>query len=308
MEKLEDTGERLIPEIHPGELDSGAHLVRYRSVLELVAGRRVLDIACGTGYGTQLMATTAKHVHGVDYSADSIAYAKGHYAATNAAYLEGDALAIPLKDHSVDVVVSFETIEHIPDYQGYLKEIKRVLVPGGTVVVSTPNRPESPRGNHYHLKEFTRPELERLLRRSFDHVEMYFQGVWFATGVFGLAKYEGQWQDPLEVVKSVNQSEEKVAYLFAVCSDGELAAPAPALTLASPWSARRQQYHEEVQQELIDDLRVQVTAAKRDLGLDRQELHDRYEEMRREHHRVVTSKGWRAYVWFKGLSKRLGKN
>src|SRR4029079_919113 len=108
--ELEFTGERYVPGT-TGEI-AHEHWHRYAFVRAFVAGRRVLDVACGEGYGSALLCDTAAHVTGVDIDTRTLAHARATYAGrANLAFVEGSAAALPLPDPCVDVVVSFETIE-----------------------------------------------------------------------------------------------------------------------------------------------------------------------------------------------------
>jgi ubiquinone/menaquinone biosynthesis C-methylase UbiE len=119
---MKDTGERLIPEGHHQTLTYGEHISRYLSVTDVVKDKVVLDIASGTGYGTQLIAKTAKKVYGVDYSPEAIEYSKQNHSSDNVEFKVGDAHNIPMDDKSVDVVVSLETIEHLKDPAKFLHQ------------------------------------------------------------------------------------------------------------------------------------------------------------------------------------------
>ena len=158
------TGERYVPEIGgPIELE---HLHRYMLAASLVRGKRVLDIASGEGYGSDLLALSARSVFGVDISEEAVAHAGSRYRRPNLEYRVGSAADIPIADASVDAVVSFETIEHHDQHEKMLAEIKRVLAPGGLLVMSSPNRhyysvvPNY--SNPYHVKELFTEELDRL--------------------------------------------------------------------------------------------------------------------------------------------------
>ena len=132
------TRERLVPTLAGGI--ACEHLHRYAIAREVVAGRDVLDIACGEGYGSALLAQSAKSVVGVDVDPNAVAHAASKYGGGNARFLHGECVAIPAGEASVDVVVSFETIEHISEHEVFLSEIRRVLRPGGLVIISTPER------------------------------------------------------------------------------------------------------------------------------------------------------------------------
>ena len=152
------------------------HVERYRFAKDFARGKRVLDIACGEGYGAAALAKAgALSVVGVDISADVCDQARYTYGIDARA---GDALAIPLPDRSIDLVVSFETIEHVEDPAGFLRECARVLIPEGMIVVSTPNRPIYSSGgkkNPFHRIEFDEIEFLELLSSKFRHVQLYTQ-------------------------------------------------------------------------------------------------------------------------------------
>jgi SAM-dependent methyltransferase len=141
-----------------------------------VAGKRVLDIACGEGYGTAaLLRAGAASVIGVDVSAETCAHAARRYGIEARV---GDAQKIPLPDASVDVVVSFETIEHVPRPDLFLDECARVLAPGGRLIVSTPNREtyhEYAPDNPFHVREMSEAEFRAALGTRFGEIRMFTQ-------------------------------------------------------------------------------------------------------------------------------------
>ena len=162
------------------------HLERYRFARQFVKGKAVLDIASGEGYGSNLLAKAgASTVTGVDIAEDAINHAAHRYQQQGLTFRVGNAQAIDLPDASVDVVVSFETIEHLPDYRAYLAEVRRVLRPGGIYLVSTPNRlrespgfgPDQAVPNPFHIREFTREELLPVLSDHFAINGVYGQGL-----------------------------------------------------------------------------------------------------------------------------------
>jgi ubiquinone/menaquinone biosynthesis C-methylase UbiE len=172
------TGERFIPGTR-GEIWI-EHWHRYHFASRWSAGRRVLDIACGEGYGSALLARNAGHVTGVDVSLEAVEHARLAYSALrNAEFRQGSCTRIPLPDASVELVVSFETIEHIEEQDAFVDEIARVLAPDGVVLMSCPNKAEytDKRGfrNEFHVKELYRAELEALLRTRFAHSDWYGQ-------------------------------------------------------------------------------------------------------------------------------------
>ena len=177
-DELPFTGERFVPGA-AGEIWY-EHWHRYHFVAPLVAGRDVLDIACGEGYGSALIARHAARVTGADISAAAVAHARSRYAAQpNVQFREADCAALPFADASFDVVVSFETLEHIPAQEAFLDEVRRVLRPGGFVVLSCPNKAEysdqRDHVNEFHLKELYRDELAALVGARFPHAAWYGQ-------------------------------------------------------------------------------------------------------------------------------------
>ena len=165
--------ERIVPdETEPGIV--ALHLKRYEFARRYCDGLDVLDAGCGVGYGSAFLAETARRVVGVDRDEDAIAYARRRYPRPNVEFATGDLLALDRPDDDFDVVCSFETIEHLPDQRAFLVEVRRVLRPGGTFVVSTP-RPGTAGENPHHARELTGAELEELLRGAFSEVELYGQ-------------------------------------------------------------------------------------------------------------------------------------
>jgi SAM-dependent methyltransferase len=157
------------------------HWHRYAAAAPLAAGRRVLDAACGEGYGSYLLAAHAAQVTGVDIDASTIDHARARYARDNLAYEPASVTALPMADASLDLIVSFETIEHLSNQREMLAEFRRVLAPGGALVVSSPNRPVYNEAggmpNHFHVKELDRAELKALLDAGFPQQAWHGQRV-----------------------------------------------------------------------------------------------------------------------------------
>ena len=180
-EQLDFTGERFVPGIKDDKLKI-EHYQRYLSVRELVKDKVVLDIACGEGYGSDMLASAAQRVIGIDIDRDVVEHAAKRYAhRNNLQYLQGTAESIPLEAASVDVVVSFETIEHMTEQSQYafLDEIERVLKKDGVLIISTPNKAVySDRyqyKNEFHVKEFYHDDFWNFLHEKFAYVQLFFQ-------------------------------------------------------------------------------------------------------------------------------------
>ena len=171
------TGERLTTETG-GQVEI-EHLHRYFFARSLCRGLDVLDVASGEGYGAALLAQVARSVVGVEIAEDTVEHARAAYGAPGLTFLHGDARRIPCADGSFDAVVSFETLEHFYEHGEFMAEVRRVLRPGGLLVISSPERDVySPAGgtpNPYHVHELTHAEFGTLLRANFDHVSMYAQ-------------------------------------------------------------------------------------------------------------------------------------
>lgn len=186
---MEFTGERYVP-TEGGEIRH-EHLHRYAWCAPLARGLDVLDIACGEGYGSAMLAKMARSVMGVDISEEAVAHARGEYAdVANLQFLTGDAAEIPLADASVDAVISFETIEHHARQREMLSEIHRILRPGGFLVMSSPNRVvySELAGHHngFHVKELDFAEFDELLRGQFEKVQYFGQRLVVGSAIFDL--------------------------------------------------------------------------------------------------------------------------
>ena len=179
---MEFTGERFIPgAVEPNHEMRVEHLHRYSAVQHLAAGKVVLDAACGEGYGSALLADVAAQVHGIDVSHDAVAHAHSTYRSATLDFRQASVASLPFGDATFDLVVSFETIEHVdgPTQEKFLDEIRRVLKPDGLLLISTPDKliyTDSPGAhNEFHVKEFYREDFRSFLSRAFPWVEFFDQ-------------------------------------------------------------------------------------------------------------------------------------
>lgn len=193
---LRNDGERMLPELAAPNT-YWAHIYRYRFASRFVATRDVLDIACGEGYGSySLIQAKAASVIGVDISVDTCAHARDKYGIDARV---GSAESIPLPSNSVDVVISFETVEHVTNPCKFVAECGRVLRKRGMLIISTPNRVVySPSGKHndFHCNEMVFPEFRELLSTQFRRVEYFTQmpasaGLW---SLRSLAARNSRWK------------------------------------------------------------------------------------------------------------------
>ena len=176
----EFTGERVIPGLVDVDLWN-EHISRYTFAARLARRKRVLDVGCGAGYGTAELAQTAREATGIDVSAEAVEYAQTHYGQVNVRFEVGSATEMPFVDASFDLVVAFEVIEHLENWQQLLTEARRVLAPGGQLVVSTPNKlyyaesREQSGPNPFHTHEFEIEEFRGALAEVFPHVSMFLE-------------------------------------------------------------------------------------------------------------------------------------
>ena len=176
----EFTGERVIPGLVDADLFN-EHISRYKFAARLIPkGGEILDLGCGTGYGTvELFGGTS--IVGADVSAEAVAYARANYGREGVTFLEASCEALPLTDHQFDLITCFEVIEHLENWRGLLAEAQRLLRPGGSFVVSTPNKAyyAETRGktgpNPFHTHEFEYAEFESALKEYFPHVRIWSQ-------------------------------------------------------------------------------------------------------------------------------------
>ncbi|HEV2538427.1 MAG TPA: glycosyltransferase [Frateuria sp.] len=188
------TGERYVP-TEAGEIRH-EHLHRYAWCAHLVEGKDVLDIACGEGYGSAMLARSARTVLGVDIADAAVQHAIAKYGDTpRLGFKQGDAAQIPLPDNCVDVVVSFETIEHHDKHAEMLSEIRRVLRPDGLLIISSPNRmvysEQAGYHNEFHVKELDFSEFDAVLKQQFDQVRYFGQRLAVGSSIFTLQSEDG---------------------------------------------------------------------------------------------------------------------
>jgi len=230
------TGERYVSDLNSAQI-SYEHWHRYFYATQFVKGKDVLDIASGEGYGSHLLAQTAKSVMGVDISDVAITFASEHYHRSNLSFLQGAVEKIPVAGtKKIDVVVSFETIEHVnaEAQELFLKEVKRLLRDDGIFIVSSPNKllySDIPKyKNEFHLKEFYEQEFFEFLKKYFGHVILFGQKVFAGSDMWYLGddKQGGTFteyhisNDGKKFV--VNDDKKESLYLIAVCSDSEIKA------------------------------------------------------------------------------------
>lgn len=233
------TGERFVPGTK-GEIWM-EHWHRYHFAARWAEGRALLDVACGEGYGSALLARDAARVTGIDVSQQAIDHAQRTYAGvTNLEFVRASCTGLPLADASVDVAVSFETLEHIEGQARFLDELARVLRPAGTLLLSCPNKVEySDKRNHvneFHVRELYRDELAALVAARFPHLRWYGQRPTFYSVIAPEAAHDARGQlvevdeaRPAEAAPALSQP---LYFLLAASRDAAaLDAVPPALSV-----------------------------------------------------------------------------
>lgn len=226
------TGERFLPTLESPEI-AYEHWHRYQLAARLVAGKRVLDIACGEGYGSALLGRVAASVVGVDVSAEAVAHAAAVHAAPNVRFVQGSVEAVPVEGTGAfDVIVSFETIEHVSEeaQHAFLREARRLLAPGGLLVISTPDKrvysDEPGYRNEFHVKEFQLDEFRAFLGGAFRNVDLLAQRVftgsvlWAPADPGRLGALEQLERTPEGFRPAARRPEGR--YAVAFCSDAAL--------------------------------------------------------------------------------------
>ncbi|MCH8268637.1 MAG: methyltransferase domain-containing protein [Acidobacteria bacterium] len=273
------TGERVIP----GEGDAdllNEHRARYLFAQRFSAGKTVLDVACGAGYGTALLGEKAAAVFGVDLSAEAVSHARRHYGSPKVHFAQSDCLTLPFPARQFHLVAAFEIIEHLEDPKAFLSELHRVLHPAGLLALSTPNRlyytEERNEVNPFHVREFSFAELEEILKPLFSHRAILFENHVAGLMVSGpgaeanfrehsadcilqAAEEAEEGKDSVAGSKERKQEREKAAHFFvALCSNRPLDPARPLLYLPSTGNVLRER---EVHIRLLTDHLTQARAA-----------------------------------------------
>jgi ubiquinone/menaquinone biosynthesis C-methylase UbiE len=238
----EPTGERL--EVTDLSENTSEHLHRYALARTLCSNKNVLDIACGEGYGSNLLAESAGAVSGVDLDNDVVNTASKKYKRANLSFKQGDATKIPFDNAVFDVVVSFETLEHHDKHLEMMVEVKRVLKPGGILIISTPDKliysDKKKYANPFHIKELYKEEFRSLLKGYFYHVTILKQRFYSGSLVVpegdlggAMTAFEGGFSS----VNSITDIESE--YLIAIASDSIVAISGTSLFIDNDFAKKK---------------------------------------------------------------------
>ncbi len=236
------TGERYMPEMEPGIIHY-EHLHRYKFAKEFVKDKAVLDLACGEGYGSFLLSSSAKKVLGIDIDSETIKHASLKYLKDNLKFISGSMTNIPLSGEKIfDIIVCFEAVEHIKEQEQFIKEVKRLVKEDGILIISTPNTYIYSQKSDYnifknpfHLKEMGYEKFSGLLKNNFKEVFIYGQKVYPASNIFpifssnnlsGITEYHiekypsGHKKD--KEFSFVGHNKKEAVYFIALASDNPI--------------------------------------------------------------------------------------
>jgi len=230
------TGERFTPECVREIWYEHWH--RYAFARRLAAGKRVLDAACGEGYGSALLAGVASEVVGIDIDAASVAHARSRYGAhANLRFEQGDATNLDIPPGRFDLVVSFETLEHVEAQERMVSGFRRALGDDGVLVISSPDKRTYSEiagfRNEFHVRELYREELLALLAPHFPNVRLYGQKLLFQSALWALDETQERsetWTASASGDSLSASLDYAPLYFIAVCARGELPEALPPMS------------------------------------------------------------------------------
>ena len=311
----------MIPEKNRDDEIYPEHMNRYFFASQLVKGKIVLDIACGSGYGADLLQRAgAEKVYGVDISKESIDYCKEKYKSEKIEFLAGGMESIPINNGEIDVIVSMETIEHVDEQaqRKFLAEAKRVLKSDGIFVVSTPNSLVYPNGNPFHKKELDPLEFENFLKEKFQQVKIYYQDNILSNFIMSAnnLKKDFIYADiGIRARKANCIAPKNSLYLVAVCSDKKLDSFEEYLTISNIKHVDFQNIFLQKDQE-IEKLKRFIQQKKKEfIKKDNYcnyeveeatiELNKKLKEKEKELEHMKSSKFWKIREKYLGLKRKM---
>ncbi|OGN96606.1 MAG: hypothetical protein A2Z77_01180 [Chloroflexi bacterium RBG_13_51_36] len=324
---LEWTGERFLPWTEGAQIHY-EHLHRYAFASQFVKDKKVLDLACGEGYGTYMLAREGQYVAGVEIDKSTVQHARSRYTKDNLEFMEGSILAVPIEgEKKFDVVVCFESIEHVAEHDKLLSEVKRLLKDNGLFIVSTPNKAvyTDARDYHnpFHIKELCFEEFETLLRQYFAHTRIFGQRVYAGSNIWSTHQHKSGGYVEAVVKKGhtefyfTERTTKEPDYLIALASNASLE---PSTSITDSWLTdvsntlfhdyeRRLAELNQTRVSQIDALETKLRQTERSIPM---QLVSRYQRIverllgqntrRRRYYevvlsgiRVVLNEGWRAF-------------
>ncbi|MBI3933728.1 MAG: methyltransferase domain-containing protein [Acidobacteria bacterium] len=308
------TGERVVP----GEVDAdlfNEHWTRYLFASRYAEGKRVLDVACGSGYGSALLAESAAQVIGTDIAQEAMDYARRHYSSPNLIFTQADCFSLPFGAAQFALIVAFEIIEHIGDGVGFLKELRRVLAPDGLLLISTPNRLyyTEDRGevNPFHEREYSYPEFAETLRIVFPHCSVLLENHIAGLLVADSSQAGNLTENPLACRQSeythnpagAQQREQEAYYMIALCSAQPLPPAQPLLYLPSSGNVLRER------ETHIRQLEQHLAEARQERDTAREQFHQLEKQLdeRTRWARTLDQELEESHRWAKALDQKLGE-
>lgn len=277
---IDGTPGRFVPEEMRGELIEAEHLVRYWWAASMASGRRVLDAGCGLGYGSALLSEGgAASVDAIDIGGAVVQAAQARVGDA-VRFATGDVRALPFAEDSFDLLVCLEVLEHVDDQAGTLDEFRRVLAPGGILVISSPNRDAYVPGNPHHVREYTPGELETELGQRWDSVRLVRQHNFLATTLLDDRDAAVGGGAPIaspEVRKLEARKAGAELYTVALAGDGEVPEARPFIALASTAEVRVWLERFEGQQRVLESQADALTELAQTVA-DREDLLKRLSE------------------------------
>ena len=271
---MEFTGERVIP----GQTDPdlmNEHLARYCFAEALVGQKRVLDAGCGLAYGSARLARRAQDVFALDNTLGPLVQVRAEYEPDGVRFVQGDIASLPFPSGSFEIVVAFEVIEHLEDWQGFLAEAERVLARSGQLIVSTPNRlyyaETRTEPNLYHIHEFDYEEFQSELKKRFPHVTIFLENHSNAITFTPLSV-----QGVRTILESNLHKPEEAHFFLAACSKQPMFGSPAFVYLPESGNVLREREHH------IDLLDGEIKKKEQWLAETTADLKDLDEEYRRE--------------------------
>jgi 2-polyprenyl-3-methyl-5-hydroxy-6-metoxy-1,4-benzoquinol methylase len=270
VQALPFTGERFTPECVREIWYEHVH--RYALARHIATGRRVLDVACGEGYGSAMVAPAAKSVLGVDLNPDVIQHARARYGLLpNLEFRAGDATRLELGEQRFDLILSFETLEHVEAQDELVGGLAAHLAPGGCALISSPDKATYSDAtgyqNEFHVRELYREELLALLARHFRVVRLYGQRLLFHSAIWSLDAGRAPALSQIAYADGRVEADAWLApiYYIAVCAQNESDLPAlPGLGL---FGDATESVYDDYRQETRRNMRARVVLAEQEAAL-----------------------------------------
>ncbi|CAN7468560.1 methyltransferase domain-containing protein [Phyllobacterium sp. LjRoot231] len=288
IKELPTDGERYLPNRMNGRI-AAEHLARYSFAEQFIAGKKVLDVASGEGYGTAVMASRSRSIVGVDIAEDAIQYAQEKYASVKKATFQvGDVTSLEFPANAFDVIVCYETVEHVDAPSEAIDELRRVLRKDGKLIVSTPNKENYSNrfeyDNPFHKKELDFIEFKAALESKFTHVRYFGQFSGTASSIVNVES-SGKWPIPdadrgvtqANVPKWTNNGSKGEAdplYYIAVCSNAPIENQIQPMEFfdASDWSSIEDEFRLRRTGEQLQAQIDSVETTHKDLQVKQSEL------------------------------------